>query len=165
MSRSDAGPDDGEQRGVPSSGRGAGVVLGAAVAGLMVVGVVATVEAPLPPWVSTDACPAVGFSSLLEATLSGDTADVAHVRVCDDEGRCEPPAPGDPDAGAVGVPPERRGGTWLLTLFSSPDRVVLQALDADGAVLAETVRDVEWRRVGGSERCGGPMEGETSWRL
>ena len=54
------------------------------------------------------------------------------------------------------------GGTVCCALM--PDQwkpgmdVQVRALSAAGEVLAEQHFDLEWRRVGGSERCGGPHE-------
>jgi hypothetical protein len=40
--------------------------------------------------------------------------------------------------------------------MTSPDSVVLTVLGPDGAELSVTEADLDWRRVGGSEECGGP---------
>ena len=43
--------------------------------------------------------------------------------------------------------------------MATPVEVDIAVLGPDGAVLAETTAAPEWVRVGGSEECGGPMEG------
>jgi hypothetical protein len=37
-----------------------------------------------------------------------------------------------------------------------PDSAVLTILGPDGTELAELDADLDWRRVGGTEECGGP---------
>ncbi|MFF2832818.1 hypothetical protein ACFVSK_13725 [Cellulosimicrobium cellulans] len=112
------------------------------------------------------ACPAVGYANLLEVVLTGDTGDVAHLQVHEgDEHAVWQPSPATgPDAAEPSVPP-RDGDTWTFTLFYPPDQVGLRALDEAGEVLAQTEKNVDWVRVGGSEECGGPMEGRIGWAL
>lgn len=136
---------------------------GLSAVGVAVIAVVAVVVGPrLSP--GNDACPAIGYSSSLEVTLTGDTADVAHLQVRDHD-RWQPPAPKDQDEAAPAIPVERTGDTWRFTLFYPDNPIRLRALDADREVLAKTAKDVAWERVGGSERCGGPMEATTGWVL
>ena len=42
--------------------------------------------------------------------------------------------------------------------MGSPDSATLRALSASGEVLAERDVTLEWVRVGGTERCGGPAQ-------
>ncbi|HEY9324791.1 MAG TPA: hypothetical protein VIP50_07665, partial [Agromyces sp.] len=52
-------------------------------------------------------------------------------------------------------------GTWRISFpTQSPDSLTVRAVAATGEVLAEREVTVEWERVGGSEQCGGPSEGE-----
>ena len=111
-------------------------------------------------------CPAVGYSSLLEVTLTGDTADVAHLQLRDaDDQTWQPPLPTGPDASDFTIPTSREGNTWALTLFYPTNPIGLRVLDEAGNVLAQTEKSVDWVRVGGSEACGGPMEGQIGWTL
>lgn len=51
------------------------------------------------------------------------------------------------------------GRTWSVPLMlGNPATVTLRALSATGSVLAEREATLEWRRVGGTEQCGGPHE-------
>ncbi len=111
-------------------------------------------------------CPAIGYSSLLEVVLTGDTAEVAHLQVRDgDDEVWQPPLPTGADASEPAIPMSRDGDTWTFTLFYPTNPVGLRALDEAGGVLAETEKNVELTRVGGSEACGGPMEGRIGWVL
>lgn len=42
--------------------------------------------------------------------------------------------------------------------MTAPENVTVRALDTAGEVLTEEEFALEWRRVGGSEECGGPGE-------
>ena len=111
-------------------------------------------------------CPAIAYSSLLEVVLSGDTAGVAHLQLRDeDDGGWWPPPPTGTDASGPANPTSRVGDTWTLTLLDPANPIGLRALDDAGRVLAETERAVDMVRVGGSEACGGPMEGRIGWTL
>lgn len=49
--------------------------------------------------------------------------------------------------------------TWQISLdMATPERLTLRAVSATGEVLAERDVALEWRRVGGSEQCGGPSD-------
>ncbi|MFE5310485.1 hypothetical protein [Isoptericola sp. NPDC056605] len=133
----------------------------AAALGIVALTVVAAVMGPrvsAPP----QACPAIGYSSVLEVTLEGDTSEVAVLQVRDGD-QWQPPYP--PDAEVPAIPTSHDGDTWTFTLFSSPRSVMLRALDDDGDVLARTQVDLGWERVGGTAECGGPAEAETAWVL
>ncbi|GAB6937312.1 hypothetical protein ACQP60_10265 [Isoptericola variabilis] len=137
--------------------------LGVAVAALGIIALT-VVAAVVGPRVSTpqQACPAIGYSSLLEVTLEGDTSQVAVVQVCDGD-QWQPPYP--PDAQVPVIPTSHDGDTWTFTLFSSPRSITLRALNDDGDVLARTEVDVGWVRVGGTAECGGPMEAHADWTM
>ncbi|PNI09399.1 hypothetical protein CXX84_03790 [Arthrobacter sp. AFG7.2] len=134
---------------------------------------------PVPGCV-TDACPAVGYVSTLTVHLEGNVAAVSEVRLCDDTGCSQPaPVPGTPvpkrtilptfspdiqpsPAPPASFPPfhgqQQDSDTWVFTLnLGTPSDVTVRAVAADGTVLAEQDHELVWTRVGGSERCGGPM--------
>ena len=77
----------------------------------------------------------------------------------------QPPLPTGPDASDFTIPTSREGNTWALTLFYPTNPIGLRVLDEAGNVLAQTEKSVDWVRVGGSEACGGPMEGQIGWTL
>lgn len=53
---------------------------------------------------------------------------------------------------------QRAGDTaWeFQVLGEHPQDVTVRVLDAEGGVLAEQDASLDWKRTGGSERCGGP---------
>lgn len=155
-------PSDSD-RPAPERSRRLGLPLWAAVAALGIVAltVVAAVVGPRA-FAPQQACPAIGYSSVLEVTLDGDTSEVAVLQVRDGE-QWQPPYP--PDAEVPAIPTSHDGDTWTFTLFYPPNPIALRALDDDGEVLERTEVDVGWVRVGGSVECGGPMEAEVSWVL
>jgi len=113
-------------------------------------------------------CPAIGYSSLLEVVLTGDTAGVAHLQLRDGDGDAEtwqPPLPTGTDASDPALPTSRDGDAWTFTVFYPANPIALRALDEAGNVLAQTEKNVDWVRVGGSEACGGPTEGRIGWGL
>ena len=135
-----------------------GVAAGAlAIVALTVVAVVGP-RVPAPP----QACPAIGYSSVLEVTLEGVASEVAVLQVRDGD-QWQPPYP--PDAEVPAIPTSHDGDTWTFTLFSSPRSIMLRALDDDGDTLARTEVDVGWVRVGGTAECGGPMEAQVDWTM
>jgi len=132
-----------------------------AALGIVALAILAAFVGPrvaVPP----QACPAIGYSSVLRVTLEGDTSEVAFIQVRDGD-QWQPPYP--PDAAVPAIPTSHDGDTWTFTLFSSPRSVMLRALDDDGDVLERTEVDVGWVRVGGTAECGGPAEAEVSWVL
>lgn len=111
-------------------------------------------------------CPAVGYSSVLEVVLTGDTAGVTHLQLRDgDDQVWQPPLLTGSDTSDPALSPARDGDTWTFTLFYPANPIGLRALDEAGNVLAETEKSVDMVRVGGSEACGGPMEGRIGWTL
>lgn len=103
------------------------------------------------------ACPAIGWSNALTVELDGDTSDIATLQLCTKDG-CAPSDEGDASGplGEVDVA-DRDGDTWVFSVGrTSPEQVVVRTLSADGEVLSETEVAVDWVRVGGDERCGGP---------
>lgn len=136
----------------------------------------------LPGCSGGTACPAIGWLNNLRVELDGEARSVAVVQGCVEDVcsefvqvRIATDAPIEtvtPDAGAgssSGTSTPRQispysasrvdGDSWTVQFgMTTPDNVTVRALDADGAVLAEEDFAVDWVRVGGSERCGGPGE-------
>jgi len=156
-------PSDSDQPPAPERSRRLGLPLWAAVAALGIVAltVVAAVVAPHVPG-TPRACPAIGYSSVLEVTLDGNTSEVAVLQVRDGD-QWQPPYP--PDAAVPAIPTTHDGDTWTFQLFSASDSIMLRVLDDDGDVLEQTEVDVRWVRVGGTAECGGPTEAEATWVL
>lgn len=88
-------------------------------------------------------CPPIGWSNTVVVRLGPEWTDLegASVRVA--ERPAVPLSDGSADV-------------WLD--MSSPGTVEVTVLDAQGEVLAEREADLDWRRVGGTEECGGPAE-------
>ncbi|RZU65863.1 hypothetical protein EV379_2201 [Microterricola gilva] len=128
-----------------------------------------------------EACPAIGWINAVNIELDGHVDDVAAVELCFD-GVCSEAAPfvrltdvplhvatalpeDDPTAASTAesllFSTERiNERTWRITFpTQAPDSLTVRAVSAAGEVLAEGDATLEWQRVGGSERCGGPLEG------
>lgn len=104
------------------------------------------------------ACPAIGWVNTVRVEVLGDDARLATIEPC------------VPDAEACGGPlvaaQRDEDGTWTVDVdMNAPERIVLRALDAEGTVLAETEMPLDWQRVGGSARCGGPAEAQATLEL
>lgn len=107
------------------------------------------------------ACPELGWVNELTVEVSGETADVRHLELCDSTG-CTPPT----GSRSASVPQNVGDGRWVVTLgMAVPERMTMRAMGVDGAVLAEAEIEPEWKRVGGSEHCGGPHEGHATAAL
>lgn len=129
----------------------------------------------------SNVCPAIGWVNSITVELAGDVSRVDTVQLCAD-GACSELRP-EPGTAAprivVTTPLDARAphtleaqptmapfyaewidaDTWRFTVsMSSPDHVTAKALSATGDVLAEEEADLDWKRVGGSAQCGGPME-------
>lgn len=126
------------------------------------------------------ACPAIGWSNVVEVHLNGNVSEVASVELCV-AGVCSTSTPGplgsfeprqittlgpeqlpsiSPAPAATYSPysstrvDER---TWKIQVqMSTPGSATIHALSTAGTVLAEKDVVLEWRRVGGTEQCGGP---------
>jgi len=131
------------------------------------------------------ACPAIGYISTVRISLLGNIADVREVRLCDPDGNCsvtqaelqsqgdgpltviepgqldqDPPTPEPSQVPApLYIATHDGGNDWSVQMpFGVPEEAVVTAYRADGSIAGETSAELEWRRVGGSEQCGGPME-------
>ena len=127
------------------------------------------------------ACPAIGWINAVNVELDGNVDDVAAVELCVD-GVCAESAPvlrgtdeplvlmtALPEDASTAVPSESPllfssenidERTWRISFpTQAPDSVTIRAVSATGAVLAQLDATLEWQRVGGSEQCGGPLEG------
>ncbi|MFU8945785.1 hypothetical protein ACLRGF_03540 [Mycetocola zhadangensis] len=50
-------------------------------------------------------------------------------------------------------------GAWSVSVINgTPVDVVVTAYRSDGSIAGETTAHLNWKRVGGTEACGGPME-------
>ena len=51
--------------------------------------------------------------------------------------------------------------SWSMSMYmGGTEDVTVQALSAEGLVLAELATNLDFVRVGGTERCGGPVRAE-----
>jgi hypothetical protein len=99
-------------------------------------------------------CPAIGWSHTLTVGLADGWPDVAGGSLAVEcASRCGL-MPDGPDQLSV---PLTGGSTVVQLDMTLPDSAVLTVLDADGTERAELDADLDWRRIGGSEDCGGPM--------
>lgn len=101
------------------------------------------------------ACPAIGWSNAVTVALAdgwppvdGGTLLVGCSSPCGTYGREGP-------ADELSVPLEGRS-TLVHLDMTAPGSVTVSVLGADGAELAVHDVGLDWRRVGGSEECGGP---------
>ncbi|WP_155848603.1 hypothetical protein [Arthrobacter sp. 35W] len=106
------------------------------------------------------ACPAIGWGNSLTITTTGNSAAVAAITVCG-IGDCGPGAaaattPASPVLGEDRA--TRAGGTdWSFQVgMNTPGTLTFQALDAGGVILTQKTVDLNWKRVGGTDQCGGP---------
>ena len=127
------------------------------------------------------ACPAIGWVNSVTVELAGDVSRVDAVQLCAEDACSElRPEPGTAvprivvttplDARASPTPEAQPtmapfyaeridADTWRFTVnMSSPDHVTAKALSSTGEVIAEKDADLDWKRVGGSAQCGGPVE-------
>ena len=101
-------------------------------------------------------CPATGWSNTLTIGLADgwpSVDDGSLVLQC--SSRCGMfGREGRPDELSV---PMTGPSTVVQLDMTAPDSVVVTVLDADGTELTRHDADLDWRRVGGSEECGGPQ--------
>lgn len=107
------------------------------------------------------ACTAIGWTNTLEVRTVSVPGSVASVGVCVAADCATGDASGIvPDPAGTGVLRIAQTATNLWTVefgMTAPAAVGLTAIDRSSATLAVTTVDLVWTRVGGSERCGGPM--------
>lgn len=110
-------------------------------------------------------CSAVGWSDSLSVTLEGASSAVADVKLCL-AGDCYPGPREDVDAsGFAATGLAQRGdanSAWVFSMFDTPDGMTVRTYDAQGSILTEEPIVPEWRRVGGSEECGGPRHADVA---
>lgn len=123
----------------------------------------------------SNACPAIGWVNSVSIEVEGDAGAVQRLELCAD-GSCstraadeksgfnpvDPPFPSasaaDPSSDAGLGAGAADANTWEFFVdMSAPDSVMVRAWAASGEILAEQDFPLDWKRVGGSERCGGPM--------
>ncbi|MCC9068037.1 hypothetical protein [Arthrobacter cryoconiti] len=127
-------------------------------------------------------CPAIGWINTIDVNLTGNVADIASLELCVD-GVCAasstvqqipveslrratlvPTGPASAPTGLTTVPLnfsinriDQR--TWRASMsMAAPATLTLRALSSAHNVLVEREIALEWRRMGGSEQCGGPSE-------
>ncbi len=86
-------------------------------------------------------CPAIGWSNTLTVGLADGWPPVdGGTLLVDDE---------------LSVP--LTGSSTVVQMdMTAPDSVVLTVIGPDGTELAQLATDLDWRRVGGTQECGGP---------
>lgn len=125
------------------------------------------------------ACTAIGWINTATVTLEGSVEHVHTVELCVED-ICsvmadQPQALDEPLELATAIPQQTAATTaqpaspplaskvddhtWTFNLMmGAPEVVTVWALSADGTTLAEREVKLSWKRVGGSERCGGPLQ-------
>lgn len=116
-------------------------------------------------------CSAVGYPSVAKIALAEPRANV-DLELCDGPG-CVPGPPMVPvemqppratveplvDTGVFSIVGDGLSG-WSADFVGGQSVVGYRLTDTLGGVIAEGAVDVDWVRVGGTERCGGPREAE-----
>lgn len=119
-----------------------------------------------------NACTAIGWVDELEIEVIGPgSAVVERLEVCFD-GSCysgggtDTPGQESPvvNVNAVSVVKFETG--WKVTTsMQIPETVQLRASSETGQVLASQEAELDWKRVGGTARCGGPHEAKATLTL
>lgn len=107
-------------------------------------------------------CPSPNWHNKVTLTLAGSHAPEASAITSCAGTDCIPPAPAQAEKSAAGSGSltHQPNGSWVLTTGAAPPSVVTFSIfDAAGKLLAQQSNSLNWTRVGGSERCGGPMAG------
>jgi hypothetical protein len=111
------------------------------------------------------ACPAIDYGRTVRITLTDPRPDL-HLLLCNGEG-CMPPATEGPQSAGPAPPRDTvvttRGdsvGGWTAEPIGYGPAFGYRLRDAAGVVVAQGEIAVEWVRVGGTERCGGPLEAD-----
>lgn len=109
------------------------------------------------------ACPAIGWSNVVEVTLTGDAESVVtRVQVCVGAD-CEviPPSPSSTDGGIQVVEPSpvlvAEGILWSVptSMSTDPEGQVILLDEENRVVLSEEIK-LAWQQDGGTTECGGP---------
>lgn len=103
------------------------------------------------------ACAPQGWPSSLRVQLTGAVDEVADVGLCVGD-VCVPGEGEDPDPALLDLSgvTEHRAGNWEFTMLSTPAELTIRTYTAEGDVVTDTPVELEWHRVGGTARCGGP---------
>lgn len=111
------------------------------------------------------ACSAIGYSSVAIITLS-DPAPGLTLELCDGAG-CLPGPVEQPmeggslasawETGVMSLTGDSATG-WRASMLGGQPVLGYRLTAEDGTVAAEGSIDVEWRRIDGTERCGGNTE-------
>jgi hypothetical protein len=101
-------------------------------------------------------CPAIGWSNSLTVGLAAGWATVdGGTLLVECSTPCGMPALRTDEPGDVSI--RLTGSSTVVQLdMAAPDSVALTVLGPDGTGLATHQADLDWRRVGGTEECGGP---------
>ncbi|GMA32365.1 hypothetical protein [Litorihabitans aurantiacus] len=54
---------------------------------------------------------------------------------------------------------------WIFAMFDRPADLTVRAYDVAGTVIAEAAVEPRWKRIGGSEECGGPHHADVEVTL
>ncbi|GMA32933.1 hypothetical protein [Litorihabitans aurantiacus] len=105
-------------------------------------------------------CTTEGYSSTIVVEVEGRRSDIADLELCVEDRCSSDDDVTDPSRLIAHGPPTRAddGSRWTFGVALHRDHLVVRALAADGSILRETPVSVDFRRVGGSARCGGPQE-------
>ncbi|RBY93388.1 hypothetical protein DQ237_18235 [Blastococcus sp. TF02-8] len=102
------------------------------------------------------ACTAVGWNNAVVVEFAEGWRAVEGGVTVECDPACYTDVLVDPEAATVD-PADGESATGLLGM-STPGSIVVRVIGADGARLTEVDADLDWRRVGGTEECGGPHE-------
>ena len=103
------------------------------------------------------ACPAIGWGHTLTVEVTGQTSSVRSVQLCTEDGCAPGPDVNSSSPLSLIRVAERSGERWMFaTDVFLLEEVTVRVLDADGSVVSESSVSPDWKRVGGSEQCGGP---------
>lgn len=112
-----------------------------------------------------NACTAIGWFDELKIEITGpgsesvDRLEVCYDGSCYSGGGADTPGPETPLVNEVSVVKSETG--WKVTTsMQIPEAVQLRASSETGEVLADQEAELDWKRVGGTARCGGPHEAE-----
>lgn len=107
-------------------------------------------------------CPAIGWTNSVTVALEGDVHSVDLVELCAG-GMCSRPRGSQPTVENTipYIASAKSNTVWTITIgMRAPKTVSVRAFSSDGRVLAQKKVNLDWRRVGGTERCGGPEEAD-----